>query len=58
LVNRIEPRMVIPMDYKADELNQFLKTLGAEKQAEESSLQLQLDSLPEEGLIIKVLGLS
>lgn len=58
LINRIEPRMVIPMDYKADELHQFLKTLGAEKQAEESSLQLQLDSLPEEGLAIKVLGLS
>lgn len=58
LVNRIEPRMVIPMDYQADDLKQFLKTLGAEKQTEEGSLQIQLDSLPEEELAIKVLKVS
>lgn len=58
LVNRIEPRMVVPMDYQADDLKQFLKTLGAEKQPEETSLQMQMDGLPEEELSIKVLKIS
>ncbi len=55
LVNRIEPRLVIPMNYQSDELTQFLKIMGVEKQPKEDSVDLQADSLSPEGLLIKVL---
>lgn len=57
LVNRIEPRLVIPMNYQPDELAQFLKIMGVEKQPEEEAINLQANSLSPEGLLIKVLKL-
>ncbi len=58
LVNRIEPRLVIPMNYGEEDLKQFMKILGVEVRQQEDSLQVQADSLPEEGLSVKVLKVS
>ena len=58
IVNRIEPRLVIPIDYKQEDLIQFLKILGVEHQPEEESLQIQANALPEEGLMVRILKAS
>lgn len=55
IINRIEPRLVIPMNYKEEELAQFLKILGVDHQVEEESIQMQSDSLSEDSLSVKVL---
>lgn len=58
IINRIEPRLVIPMNYKGEELTQFLKILGIDHQIEEESIQIQSDSLSEDSLSVKVLKIS
>jgi L-ascorbate metabolism protein UlaG (beta-lactamase superfamily) len=55
IINRIEPRMVIPMNYKAEDLSQFLKTLGAEKTSVEESIDIQAENLSPESVVVKVL---
>jgi hypothetical protein len=55
IVNRIEPRLVIPINYKQEDLSQFLKILGVEHQPEEDSLHIQANTLPEEGLMVRIL---
>ncbi len=56
LISRIEPRSVVPMNYQPEELKQFLKIMGVEQVKPEDSINLQADSLPKEGLVVKVLN--
>ncbi len=58
IINRIEPRLVIPMNYQEEELVQFLKILGVDHQVEEESIQIQSDSLSEDSLSVKALKIS
>lgn len=55
LINRIEPRLVVPMGYKEEDLKQFLKIVGIDKQTTDDSLNVQADQLSEEELTVKVL---
>ena len=62
IIGQIEPRVVIPMKYKIpklkanlDELNKFLKQMGAEDAEKEKRLKIKLKDLPQEETKIIIL---
>ena len=59
LVSMLEPNIVIPMHYRIDKLNfelddvdRFLKEMGATEISEEPSLKITLSNLPEETEVV------
>jgi len=56
LISSLEPKMVIPFNYKKKELKSFLKSLGVEEpQKEESNFTLKKKNLKKEGVTVKII---
>jgi len=54
LISDIEPKLVIPLNYKKKELKEFLKSLGADEKRVESNFTLKKKDLNSEGVAVKV----
>ncbi len=56
LISSLEPKLVIPFNYKKKELKSFLKSLGVENpDKEESNFTLKKKDLKEEGINVKII---
>jgi len=57
LVNKIEPQIVIPMDYTKENLEKFAKIQGVKGLEEESSLNIKRTDFSEEDMPLRIIVL-
>lgn len=58
LVNEIEPRVVIPMNFSGDKPTQFLKEMGGSSDEPQNKLNIKRKDLPQEETKIVILNIS